>query len=465
MEHRGSSSLWKVLAVDLIVAVFVLLNFAYYHHVRTPERDPGAASESIVVIEKPQYDVRFSFDVVGFENSSLVMLNISALTDKEITASTFCIDYDTSKLTYKSTEAGSGLHCDLINVREKDGTLTVSADIDADTPYLFVRTDAVSGSDAAQAETALSIAFECSDPQGAGIEDFSLSVNPARLLTTDNQLATFTLLNGSSVLDSSGDFRVKFPDKFTDGEVIETENSYMSANVNVTYYTKTVDLGKNKTLCHVIDIYVRSYDYFRTAIYEDRIDGGYNQRIKPLTLAKQNNAIAAINGDYCTARSKGIVVRNGILYRTEPFQDILVMYADGSMKTFEEGTYNGIDFSKENVWQIWSFGPALLTDDGQTKTEFNSVVCKANPRSAIGYFEPGHYCLVTADGRGEGGSVGLTMSELSQLFYDLGCTAAYNLDGGKTSVSVWGDRVINNPYDGGRASSDIVYIPRDQVLE
>jgi len=104
MEHRGSSSLWKVLAVDLIVAVFVLLNFAYYHHVRTPERDPGAASESIVVIEKPQYDVRFSFDVVGFENSSLVMLNISALTDKEITASTFCIDYDTSKLTYKSTK-------------------------------------------------------------------------------------------------------------------------------------------------------------------------------------------------------------------------------------------------------------------------------------------------------------------------------------------------------------------------
>ena len=32
------------------------------------------------------------------------------------------------------------------------------------------------------------------------------------------------------------------------------------------------------------------------------------------------------------------------------------------------------------------------------------------------------------------GSYGYTLDELSRLFEDLGCTAAYNLDGGQSSV-------------------------------
>ena len=50
------------------------------------------------------------------------------------------------------------------------------------------------------------------------------------------------------------------------------------------------------------------------------------------------------------------------------------------------------------------------------------------------------------------------MSDLSQLMYDLGCTEAYNLDGGQTSQLVWNGNVINNPYEGGRECSDIVLV-------
>ena len=55
------------------------------------------------------------------------------------------------------------------------------------------------------------------------------------------------------------------------------------------------------------------------------------------------------------------------------------------------------------------------------------------------------------------------MADLSKLFEDLGCTVAYNLDGGKSSVMVWdlGSKDINTPYDGGRSVSDIIYIPKD----
>lgn len=42
--------------------------------------------------------------------------------------------------------------------------------------------------------------------------------------------------------------------------------------------------------------------------------------------------------------------------------------------------------------------------------------------------------------------------------YDLGCVRAYNLDGGQSSQMVCGSVVVNNPYDGGRATSDVVAI-------
>ena len=40
----------------------------------------------------------------------------------------------------------------------------------------------------------------------------------------------------------------------------------------------------------------------------------------------------------------------------------------------------------------------------------------------------------------------------------LGCIAAYNLDGGNSSIMVWGNEVINNPSGGGRESSDALLI-------
>ena len=63
---------------------------------------------------------------------------------------------------------------------------------------------------------------------------------------------------------------------------------------------------------------------------------------------------------------------------------------------------------EQGAWQAWTFGPALLNTDGSVLTSFASTnrIISANPRTAIGYYEPGHYCLVVVDGRGE--SAGIT---------------------------------------------------------
>lgn len=255
--------------------------------------------------------------------------------------------------------------------------------------------------------------------------------------------------------DPVGYFGTKFADKFTDGEVIsklldDGTGIYQSANLNL---TGTTHQGYNSTY-YVVDIYVKDIACLKTAMANDSY--GRGQRQWPAEMAAATNAIAAINGDYYSARQEGTVLRNGVLYRDHLFGDVGVLYWDGSFESYNEMEYNLDSIMARGAYQIWNFGPMLL-ENGQPMTDFNSSVTKANPRTAIGYYEPGHYCFVVVDGRTKV-SDGMTMEELSQLFYDLGCTEAYNLDGGQTSQLVWNGHVISKPYDGGRECSDIVLV-------
>lgn len=148
-------------------------------------------------------------------------------------------------------------------------------------------------------------------------------------------------------------------------------------------------------------------------------------------IARENKAVLAINGDFFHNMHKGLIVRNGVvLRRVIGTSDLCVLGKDGVMKKYEPGDYSAEEILEMNPWQVWSFGPALL-DCGLPRTEFNtsSAISRRNPRTAIGYYEPGHYCFVVIDGRSMGGSKGASMKELARLMSDLGCAEAYNLDG------------------------------------
>ena len=52
----------------------------------------------------------------------------------------------------------------------------------------------------------------------------------------------------------------------------------------------------------------------------------------------------------------------------------------------------------------------------------------------------------------------MTFRELGELFLDLGCDCAYNLDGGGSAVLTLNGEVANLPSGGGRSLSDILLI-------
>ena len=246
----------------------------------------------------------------------------------------------------------------------------------------------------------------------------------------------------------------KFAEMYTE-EVTETESSYQSPNISISVSRETTDNGS--VTYYIADIYLKNITSFQTAMARNTYGSGYRAEITD--MAKISNALVAVNGDYYGNTNEGVVIRNGVIYRANPTNcDVCVLYYDGTMKVMPGSSFTVEDAIADGAWQAWTFGPALLDGNGNALENFSSTnrIISANPRTAIGYYEPGHYCMIVVDGRGE--SDGMTLSELSQLFEDLGCKAAYNLDGGNSSVMVWNDEVINDPSGGGRASSDAVMI-------
>lgn len=250
----------------------------------------------------------------------------------------------------------------------------------------------------------------------------------------------------------------RFPDKFSTGDVVSTATEYRSKNVGitVTYYEVS------GVRYQVADIYLQDIQCLKTYGAWEGVDNDMTE-----TLAGASGAILAVNGDYyqhARHAEHGWFVRNGQELGRFDFStytsDLCILYYDGSMEVIRTKEVSSIDYDAilaKYPYQIWYFGPSLLTDDGGVPSSYNSSLNPANPRTAIGYYEPGHYCLVTIEGtRGDkADSKGMTTKEMSELFASLGCKIAYNLDGGGSSSMFFQGAMFGN---NDRSTSDIILV-------
>ncbi len=236
----------------------------------------------------------------------------------------------------------------------------------------------------------------------------------------------------------------KYAWRFSEEEVL-TDHSYSNPSISISWdvYRDEINYEKPVTF-YIADVLVQDVTSLSTAFANGQYAQGGVRSME--SIAKNSRCIVAISGDFARWHENGLIVRNGEVFRNQRFSsDLCVLYADGSMETYEPGTISNQEILDKGPWQSWHFGPELLNHEGRPKTKFNTAVWGRNPRSVIGYYEPGHYCLVLVDGRQGKYSGGLNMQELSELMYALGCVRAYNLDGGATAHMTWGSEVINSP--------------------
>lgn len=244
-------------------------------------------------------------------------------------------------------------------------------------------------------------------------------------------------------------------------QAVVTKNSYESEDISINITTKY----EYDTKIYIADVTVSDVSFLRAGL----ANGVFGRNIKETTsdIAKENNAIFAINGDFYGFRDSGPVIRNGVLYRSNKrsgSNDVLAVYNDGSFVTLKEENVDAQNLLDSGVLQLFSFGPTLV-DNGQICVSANQEVeqsMNSNPRTAIGMISPLHYVFVVSDGR-TSESAGLSLAQLAAVMQDAGCQCAYNLDGGGSSTMWFMGDVVNNPTTNGnsiseRKVSDIVYI-------
>jgi len=245
-----------------------------------------------------------------------------------------------------------------------------------------------------------------------------------------------------------------------------TDDSYTSDDTSISISKVTQGSGDDTVTYYVADVTIDDATQLRSAFADNQFGENITDLVS--TVATDNDAVLAINGDYYGFRDSGIVIRNGVVYRDVPARTGLAVYADGSMKVYDETTTSADELLADGVWQTLSFGPALVTggevvsgiDDVEIDTNVgNHSIQGEQPRTAIGIIDENHFVFVVVDGRDTGYSRGVTMTELAGIMQGLGATEAYNLDGGGSSELWFNGEVVNQPSNGGeRATSDILYI-------
>lgn len=280
-------------------------------------------------------------------------------------------------------------------------------------------------------------------------------------------------LQRTNITMDTQDWHKKFADKFTD-QVVSTDTSYTSPNVSVQLSYHQYDTGKldksnsgknekygTKISYVLADIYVGDITCFQTAFAKDTYGVGYSEKLTDMSARMKS--VLAVNGDsYSNNRHEdnGTIIRNGVIYRNkQTTEETCVLNWDGTMDIYQPGQVDLQQLVDRGAYQSWIFGPSLLDESGKAKSTFLTwdYIRESHPRTAIGYYEPGHYCLLLVDGR-QKSSRGMFLDEMAKVFEDLGCKAAYNLDGGHCSFMTIKDQVANNPYKPEHEVEDGIFI-------
>ena len=280
-------------------------------------------------------------------------------------------------------------------------------------------------------------------------------------------------LQRTNITMDTQDWHKKFADKFTD-QVVSTDKSYTSPNVSVqlSYYQyDTGKLDKSNSGKHekygtkisyvLADIYVGDITCFLTAFAKDTYGVGYSEKLTDMSARMKS--VLAVNGDsYSNNRHEdnGTIIRNGVIYRNkQTTEETCVLNWDGTMDIYQPGQVDLQQLVDRGAYQSWIFGPSLLDESGKAKSTFLTwdYIRESHPRTAIGYYEPGHYCLLLVDGR-QKSSRGMFLDEMAKVFEDLGCKAAYNLDGGHCSFMTMKNQVANHPYKPEHEVEDGIFI-------
>ena len=235
-----------------------------------------------------------------------------------------------------------------------------------------------------------------------------------------------------------------------------TENGYLDASLRVEMST----VRRADADFYVAHIKIKHPSQLRTGV-ASWLGSGTN---RITAMAQRFQAVLAINGDYYSDRKAGLVIRQGETLRSKPSEqyDVLLIDAAGNFHIVKRDNLAMLDVYLSgalDIRNVFSFGPALVIDGElqEIPEKYSFAPHYKNPRAAIGQLGALEYVCVVVDGRSDD-SQGVTLEELAQAMADMGCTQAYNLDGGNSATLVLNNQIYNDKSPNNeRSVSDIIY--------
>jgi len=207
----------------------------------------------------------------------------------------------------------------------------------------------------------------------------------------------------------------------------------------------TTNIGDQPVCYSVAQIRMRNEDAFRPGVRGT--DPNVKLRVEaPTYMARRYNAVLAITGDNLDVAEpeiKGIIMRDGVLYNNLTGADTAALYPDLSLRIFSPGETTYEKLLSDGVLNTFSFGPTLIRDGVLNINAKRTMLGAVNPRTGIGMVEPGHFVVITVDGRMSNYSRGVSVNTLMHMFYLYGCQQAYNLDGGNSTAMVFMGEHLN----------------------
>ncbi len=237
-------------------------------------------------------------------------------------------------------------------------------------------------------------------------------------------------------------------------------------NDDTHYQSSTLSVSVEELKTDYTKYWIVHVETFSTAQMCSALCGGtYGSPRKAVSEeVTAHGGVIGINGsgfDYnsCLPAPGKSMIKDGEIYNDVYSNgNIMCVTWDGGMFTAVAGMTTE-DMLTAGVRDTYCFGPTLV-EDGQAceiSSQFNQTY--RYQRTAVGMVNPGNYYLLVVDGKGAGGSQGMTYEEMQQVFLDLGCEYAYNMDGGGSSTLVFKGKVLNTLTDAGqeRPVADVLY--------
>lgn len=242
----------------------------------------------------------------------------------------------------------------------------------------------------------------------------------------------------------------------TDTIVVEKEEKKEYKNE---YEKAVLEKDPNHEEYKIIEVHGKKYSGYLAVIYDpSKIKTVYTKKLGTSgqylkTMAKDNNAIIAINGggfedpNYNSngANPLGITISGGKVVTSKPYS------GSGGLIGFTEenklvlGKMSVEQAKKMKVRDAVTFGPYLIVN-GKPSSVLGNGGWGTAPRTAIGQRQDGIVLFLVIDGRTVS-KPGADMNDLIEIMQNYGAYNASNLDGGTSSVMIVNGEMINDPID------------------